>query len=213
MLRRGINRDSITLNKMESSLYKLIWYPLITLVVWLPAAVYDMTELDDDSGGRYTSNSSQYLAYLLPTTHGILMCGAFFATNTDVQVVLRELWQGRGLPQDTLLETLISAERTLHLSDRGSQESLSKQSSSFLSPSLSLSPSFSSYSSSMMVSQSQSQSQSHTQGLTAAPSPGGQRNTSSTVSVKKKEPAMPNPLGWTADDGDGGDDLDDNNYV
>lgn len=217
---RGVHKDSITLSKMKASLYKLIWYPLITLVVWLPSAIYDVTELDNDSsGGRYTSNSSQYLAYLLPTTHGILMCGAFFATNRDVQLVLRELWQGRGLPENALLESLIAAERTSSLADRGSHSrsgsgsnpgSTPKTSDSnspdFVPPSLSLAA----HTSSSPSSSSSSVSQAPT-GTTS--SSGVRRGGGNMSTVKKKEPAIPNPLGWSADDGDGGDHQDDTNYV
>ena len=112
-MRRGLNRESITLEKMQKSLKKLVWYPLITLIVWLPAALYDVAELseknDDDS--RYSSNSSQYFAYLLPTTHGILICIVYFATNIDMKLVLQEVCSGKGLPNSPLLESLTSSER------------------------------------------------------------------------------------------------------
>jgi hypothetical protein len=128
LLKNSLNINSVALNKMETSIYKLVWYPLITLVVWLPAAIHDVTELNEDSSARYTSNSAQYFAYLLPTTHGIFICCAFFATNTDVRLVLTELFQFRGWPDDTLLETLISAEMTMRAAatDRSSRGSDSR---------------------------------------------------------------------------------------
>lgn len=190
VLRTGFNNDCITLDKMQSSLYKLMWYPLITLVVWLPAAIYDVTELGEDSSGRYTRNSAQYFAYLLPTTHGILICGAFFATNTDVKILLRELFQGRGLPDSSLLESLLSAERSSIKSDRGSSESSSSNG---------------------IKNKSKNKNKQHfTLSLSGST---GRSISASTSPAKQKSPGIPNPLGWTDDDGGGGGCINDDNYV
>lgn len=199
-LKKLLNTDSITLNKMQASIQKLIWYPLITLVVWTPAAIYDFTELHEPTTGKFTNNSTQYVAYLFPALHGILMSIAFFATNSDVHVVLKELWQGRGLPDPMLLENLVC--------QMTESPSITNRSSGGSSCSGTTITSLDSKGFKAVNPVGYTQTY-------AAPSTASVLGKKSVV--KKNAKAINNPLGWRGDDDvgnfDDSNDINDYNYV
>lgn len=177
-LRGLVEGSSVTLDKMEASLFKLIWYPLISLIVWGPAAVYDFAELYHATSGQFSGNFLEYVAYLFPGLHGILICIAFFATNTDVRVILVELCGGRGLPNEQLLENLL-CQNTSYTgrSSSGTNGGLSARDTGVSCVTRDTGISQLSF---------------------AIESPSVVGKSSHSI-ANKKQPTMKNPLGWTGD--------------
>lgn len=210
-MRQSLRTDSLTLNKLSTSLVKLIWYPLITIIVWLPAAIYDFTEYNKAINDRPSKSDdfSQYIAYLLPATHGFLIAIVFIATNIDVRLVLLEMCRGRGMPSPQLLENILCQ---VENSSSASADSRSVDKSPSKAAAM-IQRDMSSRNSS-----SPSTSFSTTAGSTipayVAPSviAGGKPFLSKGAPKSKSGAAANNPLGWTADDADEDSSID-YNYV
>lgn len=112
---------SRSLSKMQSSLFRLIWYPMIALFVWLPSAVYDVNELSSSDDDYTAGRATQYFAYLLPATHGICLFCVYVATNSDVRVVFLRLLCLMGLPEPSLLESLMATSEASSAGDKKPQ--------------------------------------------------------------------------------------------
>ena len=94
---------------MEDALYKLIWYPLITFCTFFATAMHDTDELIYEDTGANSSYTAAYFGHVLPITHGFFVCCAYFGTNNDVFLVLKELINMRGFPDDEGYDVLMKA--------------------------------------------------------------------------------------------------------
>lgn len=103
---RTAEKNNLVQQRLEASLHKLVWYPLITFFVWLPSAIYDIDDLEKSyDAGSTTSYAAAYFSHLTPITHGFFICCAYFTTNSDVLIVLTEFVKGRGFLEESLLES------------------------------------------------------------------------------------------------------------
>jgi hypothetical protein len=84
--------EVVTVQRIQGSIRKFIWYPLIIVICWLPSALWDINEALDESGGKMQSffsrdwDSSYF--NIFPAAQGFLTSIAFLSTNTDISQLL-----------------------------------------------------------------------------------------------------------------------------
>lgn len=66
--------------KIQSSVKKLSWYPLIIIVCWVPSAIYDLREAFNSTEHRFSTEADY--ANLLPVFKGFLTALAFLSTTS-----------------------------------------------------------------------------------------------------------------------------------
>jgi hypothetical protein len=75
-----------TLHHMRDYLMKLIWYPIISAVVWLPEAGFDLHAAIDTNAPNDRIDGSMawvYAGHLLPILDGCLVSVVYFLTNPN----------------------------------------------------------------------------------------------------------------------------------
>jgi hypothetical protein len=76
--------------RIYRSLLRMIWYPIIIIICWLPSAIWDVEEALHDSrkGSDALQMGNMAFINVFPASQGLLTSIAFICTNKDVKSML-----------------------------------------------------------------------------------------------------------------------------